>query len=205
MADVKISDLPALGRALADTDVFAVDTGTATRKVAFEDLIGDVHLVEKNITANGTYLPENDNADGYSKVVANVPNAYAAGDEGKVVVGGVLVAQTARTVTSNDTYDTTTNDSVTVNVPNTYGAGDNGKVIVNLELVTQTERTIDENGTFDTLTNNRVIVNVSGGSGDYEYAGTTDTITHEHSPRSAPTATLNEAIFETEYQLMGVA
>lgn len=39
-------------------------------------------------------------------------------DNGKVVVNGSLVAQTAHeTVTENGTYDTTTNNSVTVNVP----------------------------------------------------------------------------------------
>ncbi|MBE6993402.1 MAG: hypothetical protein E7423_01980 [Ruminococcaceae bacterium] len=38
-------------------------------------------------------------------------------DNGKVVVNGQLTEQTARTVTSNDTYDTTANNSVTVAVP----------------------------------------------------------------------------------------
>ena len=77
---------------------------------------GSATLIEKSITANGTYNASSDNADGYSKVVANVPNSYAAGDEGKVVSNGALVSQTSDTVTTNDTYDTTLINSLTVNV-----------------------------------------------------------------------------------------
>ncbi len=75
-------------------------------------------LISKTITQNGNYNPEDDNADGYSAVTVNVPNSYAAGDEGKVVSNGALVAQTARAtnITANGTYDTTLNNSVTVNV-----------------------------------------------------------------------------------------
>lgn len=74
-------------------------------------------LVSKTITGNGTYDPEDDDADGYSGVSVNVPNSYASVDEGKVVSNGALVAQTAHaTVTENGTIDTTLNNSVTVNV-----------------------------------------------------------------------------------------
>lgn len=74
-------------------------------------------IVEKSITANGTYNASSDEADGYNPVVVNVANSYAAGDEGKVVDNGALVAQTARTVTTNNTtYDTTTNNSITVDI-----------------------------------------------------------------------------------------
>ncbi|MBQ2428883.1 MAG: hypothetical protein II264_10390 [Ruminococcus sp.] len=78
-------------------------------------------LVEKSITANGTYNAADDNADGYSKVTANVPNSYAAGDEGKVVENGALVSQTAMIITRDGTYDTTTKNSVTVNTSKIYG------------------------------------------------------------------------------------
>ena len=75
-------------------------------------------LIPKTITENGTYNPSDDSADGYSSVVANVPNTYVAGDEGKVVNNGALVAQTAMSgeITVNDTYDTTLYNSITVNV-----------------------------------------------------------------------------------------
>lgn len=68
-------------------------------------------------TQNGTYAPSA-GKNGFSGAVVNVPNSYAAGDEGKVVSNGELVAQTARAseITANGTYDTTTNDEVTVNV-----------------------------------------------------------------------------------------
>lgn len=72
----------------------AVDTGT------------------KAITANGN----GQDVVGYAAVNVNVPNSYAAGDEGKVVSNGALVAQTSDTVTTNDTYDTTLINSLTVNV-----------------------------------------------------------------------------------------
>ena len=72
----------------------------------------------KSVTQNGTYDPSDDSLDGYSEVTVNVPNSYAAGDEGKVVSNGALVAQSAMAseITINGTYDTTLNDEVTVNV-----------------------------------------------------------------------------------------
>lgn len=77
---------------------------------------GEAVLVNKNISANGTYNASSDSADGYKKVVVNVANSYAAGDEGKVVSNGALVAQGSDTVTANDTYDTTLISELTVNV-----------------------------------------------------------------------------------------
>lgn len=79
---------------------------------------GSSILIPKTITENGTYNPSDDNADGYSSVITNVPNTYVAGDEGKVVSNGALVAQTAMSgeITVNDTYDTTLYNSITVNV-----------------------------------------------------------------------------------------
>ena len=85
---------------------------------AITALPGASALVSKQIAQNGIYDPANDNADGYSAVTVNVPNSYAAGDEGKVVSNGALVQQTARAseITANGTYDTTTNNSITVNI-----------------------------------------------------------------------------------------
>ena len=107
---------------------------------------GGSTLITKNISANGTYNASSDSADGYSQVTVavpasavdsgtknintngthdvigyasasvSVPNSYSAGDEGKVVSNGALVAQTSDTVTTNDTYDTTLINSLTVNV-----------------------------------------------------------------------------------------
>lgn len=65
-----------------------------------------------NITQNGTT-----DVTQYASANVQVPNSYAAGDEGKVVSNGALVAQTAHAeVTQNGTIDTTLNNSVTVNV-----------------------------------------------------------------------------------------
>jgi len=114
-------------------------------------------LGSKTITANGTYNPASDNLDGYDSVAVNVPNSYAAGDEGKVVSNGALVAQTAHAkVTQNGTIDTTLNNSVEVDV-----SGSGGTLI---------EKSITQNGTYNASSDNadgysKVVVNVSGGGG----------------------------------------
>ena len=68
----------------------------------------------KSITSNGN----SQDVVGYASVNVNVPNTYAAGDEGKVVSSGALVAQTAHAdvtpTTSDQTIDTTTNNSLKV-------------------------------------------------------------------------------------------
>ena len=81
--------------------------------------ISSLVLGTKTISSNGTYQASTDNDDGYTEVSVNVPNSYVAGDEGKVVYNGALVAQTAcpTELKDNDTYDTTNYNSVTVNVP----------------------------------------------------------------------------------------
>jgi hypothetical protein len=111
-------------------------------------------LIEKSVTQNGAYNAEDDEADGYSAVTVNVPNSYAAGDEGKVVNNGALVSQTSTTATTNGTINTTTNNSVTVAVPNTYTAQDEGKVVRSGALVAQsTHKSITANGTGIDTTN----------------------------------------------------
>ena len=68
----------------------------------------------KSITSNGN----SQDVVGYASVNVNVPNTYAAGDEGKVVSSGALVSQTAHAdvtpTTSDQTIDTTTNNSLKV-------------------------------------------------------------------------------------------
>ena len=79
-----------------------------------------------NVSANGTTTHDVTNYAS-AQVIANVPNTYAAGDEGKVVSNGALVAQTSDTVTTNDTYDTTLINALTVNVSG--GGGGVGSVV----------------------------------------------------------------------------
>ena len=77
---------------------------------------GEISTQSLNVSANGTYRAPTGKA--YTPVNVNVPNTYAAADEGKVVSNGSLVSQTAHAeVTANGTIDTTLNNSVTVNVP----------------------------------------------------------------------------------------
>ena len=71
----------------------------------------------KSITANGTGL----DVAAYAYADVAVPNSYAAGDEGKVVSNGALVAQTSDSVTQNGTVDTTLINSLTVNVSSSGG------------------------------------------------------------------------------------
>ena len=88
---------------------------------AWEYLSGNVEVDPLTVTVNGTTTAPEGHA--YSPVTVNVPNTYTAGDEGKVVSDGALVAQTAHAeVTENGPIDTTLNNSVTVNVSG--GGGD---------------------------------------------------------------------------------
>ena len=85
-----------------------------------------VTVEELTVTENGTTTAPSGKA--YNPVNVAVPNTYSAGDEGKVVSNGALVAQTAHaTVTENGTIDTTLNNSVTVDVPQ----GGGGSVAAN--------------------------------------------------------------------------
>lgn len=97
-----------------------------------------ITLVTLNVNQNGTTNAPSGKA--YNKVVASVPNSYAAGDEGKVVSSGALVSQTNETVTENGTVDTTTIKQVTVNVP-TGGAEPTGTKNI----------TISQNGTTSVI------------------------------------------------------
>ena len=136
--------------------VYALDTSSHTIKIELLTLLNDgVSLKSKSITANGTYDPANDNADGYSSVTVNVPNSFAAGDEGKVVKNGALVSQTSATYTSNNTYDTTTINSVTVNV----GGGSGMTLIGTLSV-----GSVSTSSTSDTDTGKSITV-----KGIYDY------------------------------------
>lgn len=86
----------------------------------------------KQITANGTSI----DVYNYQYADVAVPNSYSAGDEGKVVSNGALVAQTSDTVTANDTYDTTLINSLTVNVS---GGGGASGGLANMVDVTDTD------------------------------------------------------------------
>ena len=66
-----------------------------------------------NVTANGTTTTDV-TAYATAEVIANVPNTYSSGDEGKVVYNGALVAQTSGSVNTDGTYDTTLINSMTV-------------------------------------------------------------------------------------------
>lgn len=99
----------------ADSKIYVVtygySGGNLTQKSSVSYLIPSG---TKSITANGN----NQDVVGYAAVNVNVPNSYSAGDEGKVVSSGALVAQTAHAdvtpTTSDQTIDTTLNNSLKV-------------------------------------------------------------------------------------------
>lgn len=122
---------------------------------AIAQIHGDPVLEALTVNANGTYTPSS-GKDGFSQAVVNVPNSYAASDEGKVVNNGALVAQSSQSITDNGTYDTTLKNQVTVNVSGS------ASVLV--------PKTITQNGTYNPASDNadgysQVTVNVSGGGG----------------------------------------
>lgn len=106
-----------------------------------------------SITANGT-TTENVADYASAEITTNVANTYTASDEGKVVSGGELIAQSSRSVTANGTYDTTTNNSVSVAVPQPTGT----KTISITENGTYTEDVAD-------YADAEISVDVSGGGG----------------------------------------
>lgn len=122
---IKDTELSAIANAIRQKSGGSNTYKPSEMAAAIGALPGPSTLGTKNISANGSYAASGDNLDGYSSVAVNVPNSYAAADEGKVVQSGELVSQTVRSssITENGTYDTTTNNSVTVNVSGGGGGG----------------------------------------------------------------------------------
>lgn len=106
-------------------------------------------LIDKNISANGTYNASSDDADGYKKVVVDVPVP---------TLGTKIITQNGLYDASDDGYGGYS--ELDVDVPNTYTAADEGKVVSNGSLVSQSSQNITENGTYDTTLKNQVVVNV---------------------------------------------
>lgn len=111
-----------------------------------------------NVSANGTTTTD---VTQYAtaKVVADVPNTYAAGDEGKVVSSGALVAQTSSSTTINGTFDTTLINSMTVNVSG--GVTPTGTKQIS---ITQNGTTTEDVTNYASA---EISVNVSGGKQIY--------------------------------------
>ena len=125
---VKVNDIPSLPKQAAATITPTTSSQTAvtakkwTTGAVTVGPIPSQYIVPtgtKAITANTSSV----DVKTYEFASVNVPNSYAAGDEGKVVSNGALVAQTSDTVTTNDTYDTTLINSLTVNVSGGGGGG----------------------------------------------------------------------------------
>lgn len=104
----------------------AVDPLSGTMQATWNPSSDAAVFKDGSFTDNGVYDAQEDDCDGYKTVTVNVANSYEASDEGKVVSSGALVAQTARSesITENNTYDTTENNSVTVAVAATLSDTD---------------------------------------------------------------------------------
>ena len=122
MAVDKLVDSAQLDADLEDiADAIRAKGGTSASLAFPNDFVSAVQAIPtggitptgtKQITANGANI----DVESYKYADVAVPNSYSAGDEGKVVSNGALVAQSSDTVTENDTYDTTLINSLTVNV-----------------------------------------------------------------------------------------
>lgn len=119
--DIELTDVSGGGSTLITKNISANGTYNASSDSA--DGYSQVNVAvpasavdtgTKQITANGN----NQDVVGYAAVNVAVPNSYSAGDEGKVVDSGALVAQTAHAdvtpTTSDQTIDTTLNNSLKV-------------------------------------------------------------------------------------------
>ena len=127
-------------------------------------LVNAKGAIASAITNRGGTVGSGDGLEDFASDIAAIPNSYAAGDEGKVVSSGALVAQsTHKQISTNGTgIDTTNYASVDVAVPNSYSADDEGKVVSSGALVTQsTHKSITANATgIDTMNYSSVDVSV---------------------------------------------
>lgn len=115
-----------------------------------------------SISSNGA-TTENVNSYASAQINVAVPNTYTAGDEGKVVSSGTLVAQGSASYSSNGTYDTTLVSSVEVEVSGIEPSGtkqisitQNGTVTEDVTNYASAEIDVD---TPDTLKNYMYLVN----------------------------------------------
>lgn len=119
--DIELTDVSGGGSTLITKNISANGTYNASSdsadgysQVTVSVPASAVDTGTKQITANGN----GQDVVGYAAVDVAVPNSYSAGDEGKVVDNGALVAQTAHAdvtpTTSDQTIDTTTNNSIKV-------------------------------------------------------------------------------------------
>ena len=153
---VKVNDIPSLPTQAAATITPTTSSQTAvaakkwTTGAVTVDPIPSQYIVPtgtKAITANTSSV----DVKTYEFASVNVPNSYAAGDEGKVVSNGALVAQTSDTVTTNNTYDTTLINSLTVNVS---GGGGSTYEVDEVQEYTQAEDwTTNTNGNTQNFVN----------------------------------------------------
>lgn len=90
-----------------------------TLKQAVDRVTAAKTAIGNAITAKGGTVAAGDGLEDFAADIGTITNQYTAGDEGKVVSNGALVAQTAypSTITENGTYNTTENNSIVVSVP----------------------------------------------------------------------------------------
>lgn len=183
---------------------------SSIRTIALAKAIGggggsSIEVESLSVSQNGTTTAPEGVA--YNPVIVDVPNSYAAGDEGKVVSNGALVAQTSRTVTANNTYDTTLNNEMVVNVQpplqqKTVNA--NGDVTPDEGYYGLSKVVVEVSGDIDietlTVTENGTVVAPTG-----KAYGTVIVDVPARTPRSSGTSVYDIGAFLSDYDWRGAA
>ena len=136
------------------------------------------------IVQKGGTVGSNDGFEEFVNDIGTITNTYTSGDEGKVVSNGSLVSQTTLNITTNGTYNTTTNNSTIVNVEQTvallFVTTEQGVTITvskgSTTLPTQTSLSgeelifsIPENGTWNVSGSNNISTNINVNSTNAYY------------------------------------
>ena len=127
--------------------------------------INPMHLSDKEITENGTYIASSDNLDGYKQVVVNVPNK---GILPLIANGDVMISMKNGTSTAYENlyfHAASLPSGVTLDAPSTFGTGN----VKGMTFV----------GIISGLTGSaNIAINMSTRNGTYDYVRCDLTITY---------------------------
>lgn len=186
------SKLDDLATAVSNKSGVALPLTIAQMQTAVQNIpTGGGTLIEKSITANGTYDAEDDNADGYSSVTVAVPTPTPRSSSDLTVSGATVTAPagyyessasksvasgTAGTPTATKGTVSNHSISVTPSVTNTTGYITGGTqtgtaVTVSASELVSGSETKTANGTYDVTNLAELIVNVQAKTATGTFTG----------------------------------